>query len=37
MKDIKVFLEKKIKKNDNIVLKDTKIPQQIKKKNWVSI
>ena len=37
MKDIKVFLKKKIKKSDNIVMKDAKIYQNMKKKSCLSI
>ena len=37
MKDIKVFLKKKKKKVDNIVVNVTKIFQKMKKINWLSI
>ena len=37
MKDIKVFLKKKKKKSDNIVINVTKIFQKMKKINWLSI
>ena len=36
VKDIKVFLKKKKKKSDNMVVKDTKIYQKMKK-SWLSI
>ena len=32
VKDIKVFLQRKMKNSDNMVVKDTKIYQKIKKK-----
>ena len=37
VKDIKVFLKKKKKKSDNMVLKDTKNSQKMKNKNWMRI
>ena len=37
MKDIKIFLGKKKKKNDNMVVNVTKISQKIKIINWLSI
>ena len=37
VKDIKVFLKKKKKKSDNMVLKDTKNSQKMKNKNWLRI
>ena len=37
LKDIKVFLEKKKKKSDNMVVNDTKIYQKMKTESWLSI
>ena len=37
MKDIKVFVKKKKKKSDNIVVNDTKIYQEIKNKSLLKI
>ena len=37
MKDIKVFLKKKKKTSDNMVVKDIKIYQKMKNKSWLSI
>ena len=37
VKDIKIFLKKKKKKSDNMVVNVTKISQKIEKINWVSI
>ena len=37
VKDIKVFLEKKKKKCDKMVVNDTKINQKMKNKNLLSI
>ena len=37
MKDIKIFLKKKKKKNDNIGMKDIKISLKMKNKGWFSI
>ena len=36
MKDIKIFLKKKKKKSDNMVVNATKISQKMKKINWLS-
>ena len=36
-KDIKVFLKKKKKKRDNIVMNDTKMYQKMRNKIWLSI
>ena len=35
--NIKIFLRKKKKKSDNMVLNDTKIALKIKNKRWLSI
>ena len=37
VKDIKIFLKKKKKKSNNMVVNVTKIPQNMKKINWLSI
>ena len=37
MKDIKIFLKKKKKKNDNMVVSVTKISEKMQKINWLSI
>ena len=37
MKDIKIFLMKKNKKSENMVMNDTKIYQKIKNKSLLSI
>ena len=37
LKNIKVFLKKKKKKSDNMVVNDTKIYQKMKNKSWLSI
>ena len=37
VKDIKVFLKKKKKKSDNMVMNDTKISQKMKNKSLLSI
>ena len=37
VKDIKVFLKKEKKKRDNMVVNNTKIFQEMKKKSWLSI
>ena len=37
LKDIKVFLKKKKKKNDNMVVGNTKIYQKTENKSWLSI
>ena len=35
MKDLKIFLKKKKKKNDNMVVNITTISQKMKKINWL--
>ena len=37
VKDFKVFLKKKKKKSNDMVVNDTKIYQEIKNKSWMSI
>ena len=37
VKDIKIFLNKKKKKSNNMVVKVTKISQKMKEINWLSI
>ena len=37
VKDFKVFLKKKKKKSNDMVVNDTKIYQKIKNKSWMSI
>ena len=37
LKDIKMFLKKKKKKSDNMVVNVTKISQKMKKIDWLSI
>ena len=37
VKDIKVFLKKKKKKSNKMVVKDTKIPQKIKNKSLFNV
>ena len=37
MKDIKIFLKRKMKKSNNMVVIVTKISQKMKKVNWLSI
>ena len=37
LKDIKMFLKKKKKKSDNMVVNVTKISQKMEKVNWLSI
>ena len=37
VKDIKIFLKKKKKRSNNVVVNFTKISQKIKKINWLSI
>ena len=37
VKDIKVFLKKKKKKINNMVMRNTKIYQKMKNKSWFSI
>ena len=37
MKDIKVFPKKKKKKINNMIVRDTKLSQKMKSKNWFSL
>ena len=37
MKDLKILLKKKNTKRENMVMKDIKISQEMKNKNWLSI
>ena len=37
LKDTKVFLKKKMKKSNTMVVKDANISQKMKNKNWLSI
>ena len=36
MKDIKIFLKKKKKKSESVVMKVTKISRKMRKINWLS-
>ena len=37
VKDIKLFLNKRQKKSNNMAMKDTKVSQKMKNKSWLSI